>query len=99
MDNWTKLQLTELESVEDPGHGCTPLGLVLGDVEEVGGNGDQEDQHPHNHLQKASNHIRKESTTTTMLILLYWGHYLECKGATPSKEVLHHSVDSLPGGE
>ena len=84
MDNWTKLQLTELESVEDPGHGCTPLGLVLGDVEEVGGNGDQEDQHPHSHLQIASNHIRKESTTTTMLILLYWGHYLECKRATPS---------------
>ena len=51
MDNWTKLQLTELESVEDPGHGCTPLGLVHGDVEEVGGDGDQEDQHPHNHLQ------------------------------------------------
>ena len=54
MDNWTKLQLTELESVEDPGHGCTPLGLVLGDVEEVGGNGDQEDQHPHNHLHQTT---------------------------------------------
>ena len=59
-NRWTKLQLTKLGSVfwqyhfEDPGLSVSnpsALGLVIGDVEEVGGDGDQEDQHPHNHLQ------------------------------------------------
>ena len=29
------------------------LGIVIGDEEEVGGDGDQEEEHPHDHLQKA----------------------------------------------
>ena len=94
MDNWTKLQLTELESVEDPGHGCTPLGLVLGDVEEVGGNGDQEDQHPHNHLQIAS-----ASDKLLRLANISLRFYLECQGAAPTEEVLHCSVDRIADGE
>ena len=96
MDNWTKLQLTELESVEDPGHGCTPLGLVHGDVEEVGGDGDQEKQHPHDHLRKAlGSGLGQTNKSIEKNCFLSPRFYLECKGAASAKEVFHHRVDRL----